>query len=67
MTEKYDEVYHQLNELISKYNLNPKCYKSNHDAKIKSHFFKSLNNIKKELDRYVSQIPVVGFNSVNTT
>ena len=63
MMEKYYEVYFQLNELISKYNDNSDSNKSKHDTKIKSHFFNSLNNIKKELDRYISQIPVIGFNS----
>ena len=63
MMEKYSEVYHQLNELISQYHNNSESCKSNHQSKIKSHFFKSLNNIKKDLDRYVSQIPVIGFNS----
>ena len=66
MSEKYDEVYVQLNELISRYSGNSSLTefsKSNHDKKIESHFFKSLTNIKKELDRYISQIPVIGFNS----
>ena len=63
MTEKYYEKYHQLDELISKYNNNHDSSKSDNDREFNSHFFKSLNNIKKELDRYVTQIPVVGFNS----
>ena len=63
MTEQYYEVYYQLNELISKYNINLKSSKSNYDTKISSHFFNSLTNIKKDLDRYISQIPVIGFNS----
>ena len=62
MTEQYYEVYYHLNELISKYNINPESSKSNHDTKINSHFFNSLTNIKKDLDRYISQIPVIGFN-----
>ena len=63
MMDKYSEVYHHLNELISQYHDNPESCKSNHQSKIKSHFLKSLNNIKKDWDRYVSQIPVIGFNS----
>ena len=62
MTEKYYEIYHQLDELISKYNNNHDSSESNHDTEFNLHFFKSLNNIKKELDRYVTQIPIVSFN-----
>ena len=65
MTEKYNEVYSILNELISKYNdiSLTDSSKSNHDSKIQSNFFKSVTNITKVLDRYISQIPVIGFNS----
>ena len=63
MMDKYSEVYHQLNEIISKYHVNPESSKSSHHTKINSHFYKSLNNIKKDLDRYISQTPVIGFNS----
>ena len=66
MFEKYDFILAQIDNLLMKYanielesNQNKKLQKN----KILSHIYKSLCSLKQEFLRYISQVPVIGFNS----
>ena len=72
---KYEEVLLQLDNLMDEYqdtypyDLELESDESHDEdaegskAKLASHFCKTIENIKEEFDRYINQLPVIGFNS----
>ena len=65
MEEKYQHIFDQLNDLIEYYSNDESHQLSmkSHKSKIMSHFRNSILSIKKQLQQYIAQIPVIGFNS----
>ena len=66
MIQKYDFILLQLDNLISKYsNYDIESDRPNEDltSNIFLQIYKSLCSIKRELSQYISQLPVIGFNS----
>ena len=75
LKNKYQSVFSQLDELMEEYQSNVEYDSENeygesedeesesHRAKLASHFFKSISNLKDKFDRYITQLPVIGFNS----
>ena len=55
--KEWDHIYVQINRLINEYR------SENIQDHLKSHFTNKLENIKKRCDDYISQLPVIGFNS----
>ena len=69
LTEKYSSLIQQLDELIESYQStqnqdseSESTESSNHILNQK-HSSNPIINLKKEFDRYLRQIPVLGFNS----
>ena len=65
MVEKYNYILAQIDNLISKYanvDTDSSGMESEETSKSLLHIFKSLCAVKQELMRYISQIPVIGFN-----
>ena len=72
---KYEEVLLQLDQLQDEYQdtysidsnfESDESHDEDHDSqnsKLASHFYKTIENIKEEFDRYINQLPVIGFNS----
>ena len=65
MVEKYNYILVQLDNLISKYahaDIDSTRMESEKTSKTLLHIFKSLCAVKRDLMRYISQLPVIGFN-----
>ena len=75
LKNKYATVFSQLDQLMDEYQGNVE-YDSEynhveseaeesdiHRAKLASHYIKAINNLKGEFERYITQLPVIGFNS----
>ena len=72
---KFESVFSQLDQLMEDYQESAEHdseyeYDESEDedsefhrAKLSSHFFKSINKLKDEFNRYINQLPVIGFNS----
>ena len=68
---KYDYVFQDLDELLSKYTVDPESYSDFSDntdeeslsSNMKTHFFNKILDLQKKFEIYLSQIPVIGFNS----
>ena len=68
MKERYDYVYHELEVLKEQYSNEPddseyESEESVSDPKMRSHFANVVSTMIKEFDKYLSQVPVIGFNS----
>ena len=66
MDEKYNFILMQLDNLIHKYtNTDTQTEGADKESKSKIwlHIDKSLCSVKQELLKYISQLPVIGFNS----
>ena len=66
MDEKYNFILMQLDNLIHKYtNIDTQTEGADKESKSKIwlHIYKSLCRVKQELLKYISQLPVIGFNS----
>ena len=65
MEETYPHLIDQLNDLVDYYSNNEPQHLSqkSHKSKIMSHFRNSILSIWKQLQQYMAQIPVIGFNS----
>ena len=75
LKNKYEAVFSQLDQLMDEYQGKVE-YDSEynddesedeesdiHRAKLASHYIKAINNLKGEFERYITQLPVIGFNS----
>ena len=73
---KYDYVFEDLNDLLSKYTVDPESDSDFSDtsstestneeslsSKTKTHFFNKILDLQKKFEIYLSQILVLGFNS----
>ena len=58
LTAEWEDIYEQIDESIELYNNNDFL-----QPHLKSHFTSHLSNLKRLVDQYISQLPVVGFNS----
>ena len=75
LKKKYETIFSQLDQLMDEYQGSIE-YDSEynddesedeesdiHRAKLASHYIKAINNLKGEFERYITQLPVIGFNS----
>ena len=70
---KYDYVFQDLDDLLSKYTVDPKSdsdfsstdssNEKSLSSNTKTHFFNKILYLQEKFEIYLSQIPVVGFNS----
>ena len=73
---KYDYVFQHLDNLMAKYNLDPETdeeysdtsfsestNEGNLSSKSKTHFINRILDLQRKFEIYLSQIPVIGFNS----
>ena len=68
LKERYDYVYHELGALKEQYShesdkLESEFEESVSDSKVRAHFANVVTTMIKEFDKYLSQVPVFGFNS----
>ena len=68
MKERYDYVYHELEVLKEQYSNESdeseyESEESDSNPKMRSHFANVVSTMIKEFDKYLSQVPVIGFNS----
>ena len=63
MKERYEFVYHELEVLKDQYSQESDSESEEADTKFKSHFANVIITMNKEFDKYISQLPVIGFNS----
>ena len=68
LKERYDYVYHELGALKEQYShesdeSESEFEESVSDSKVRAHFANVVTTMIKEFDKYLSQVPVFGFNS----